>query len=116
VLDKKKFVENMIENELSIDEIFNEVRREIHRTDWKSYHERDASENRAAGSREYGRFLRSLLFFLTRGTMSGGVSENDFWLLHRLAKYLVELRDFKPKILELFGQDEQLADLRAHLS
>ena len=103
MLDKKKFVENMVENELGIDEIFKEVRREIHRTNWNSHHERDASENRAAGSREYGRFLRSLLFFLKSGTMSGGVSENDFWLLHGFAKYLVELCDFKPKILELFG-------------
>ena len=93
----------MIENELSIDEIFKEVRCEIHRTNWNSYHERDASENRAAGSREYRRFLRSLLLFLESRTMSGGISENDFWLLHRLAKYLVELRDFKPRILELFG-------------
>ncbi len=103
MFDKKEFVDSVIQRELSTEEIIKAAREEIARTESSPYGVKGASENRAADSGKYLQFLGSVGLFLQSGTMPGGVSENDFWLLHRLAKYLVELRNFKPTILELFG-------------
>jgi len=106
VFDKKKFVESVIKIELSLNEIIKEAREEIHRAESSSYGVKGASDNRAAESDDYVRFLGSLVNFLQSGTRPAGISDDDFQLLHGLTKYLVQIGNFKPTILELFGEGE----------
>ncbi len=95
MLDKNEFVESVIKRELGIDEIVKEAGEGVLQTESSSYS--------AAGSGEYVDFLNSVGLFLQRGTLPEGISDDDFQLLHRLTKYLVEIRNFKPTILESFG-------------
>ena len=95
MFDKNEFVESVIKRELGIDEIIKEAGERVLQTESSSYG--------AAGSDEYIHFLNSVGFFLQSGTLPEGISDDDFQLLHRLTKYLVEIRNFKPIILESFG-------------
>jgi len=106
VFDKKKFVESVIKIELSLNEIIKDAREDIARAESSSYGVKGAPDNRAAGSGDYVRFLGSLVNFLQSGTRPAGISDDDFQLLHGLTKYLVQIGNFKPTILELFGEGE----------
>ena len=104
MFDKKKFVERVIKIELSLNEIIQEAREESARAESRSYGVKGAPDNGAAGSGDYVRFLGSLVNFLQSGTLPEGISNDDLQLLHGLTKYLVQIGNFKPTILELFGE------------
>ena len=106
VFDKKEFVESVIERGLSLDQIVDEARKEIHLTESLLHLVRRTPVNRAARSSDHVRFLRSLVFFLTSEVKVrlANLSDDDFQILHRLTQYLVDRGDLKPEILELFGE------------
>ena len=104
MFDKKEFVEDVIERGLSLNEILREAREEIQQTESSFYGVRGAPQTRAAGSGEYVRFLRSLMFFLQNRKIPAVLSADNFQLLYHLAQHLVDRGDLKPDILELFGE------------
>ncbi len=103
MFDKKEFVEDVIERGLGLDEIVNEAQAEIHLTESRSPLVTGAPANRAPGSGDHVRFLRALVFFLRGKVIPENLSDDDFQILHRLAKHLVDRGDLEPDILELFG-------------
>ena len=98
VFDKKEFVEGVIARRLSLDEIVKEARAEILRIESRAI--------RPVESSDYARFLRTLVFFLISEVKvrPARLSDDDFHLLFLVAKYLVDRGNFKPAILELFGE------------
>ncbi len=106
MFDKKEFVESVITKRWSLDEIVNEAREEIHRTESLLHLVRRTPVNRAARSRDHVRFLRSLVFFLTSEVKvrPANLSDDDFQILHRLAQHLVDRGSLSPDVLELFGE------------
>ena len=103
VFDKKEFVESVIERGLNRNEIIKEAQAEIRLTESISHRVTGAPESRAAGSGEYLRFLGSVEFFLQSRKSPAVLSADNFRLLHRLAKHLVDRDNLSPDILELFG-------------
>ena len=108
MFDKKKFVESVIAKGRSLDEIVREALDEIRETESRSPLITGAPANRAVGSSDHVRFLRSLVFFLISEVKArpARLSDDDFHLLFLVAKYLVDRGDLKPGILELFGAEE----------
>ncbi len=106
MFDKNDFVESVIERGLSLDEIVLEVREEIDLTESISYGTKGVPDNRVAGSGEYVRFLRALVFFLECELKAkpARLSDDEFQILLPLAQHLVDRGDLKPDILELFGE------------
>ena len=98
VFDKKEFVESVIERGLGLDQIVSEARAEILYTESRPV--------RPAGSGDYVRFLRILVFFLTSEVKvrPAILSDENSRLMFRVAKYLVDRGKLKPDILELFGE------------
>ena len=98
MFDKKEFVEGVIARRLSLDEIVKEARAEILRIESRAI--------RPVESSDYARFLRTLVFFLISEVKvrPARLSDDDFHLLFLVAKYLVDRGNFKPAILELFGE------------
>ena len=103
MFDTKEFVDSVIAKGRSLDEIVVEARVEIDQTESSSHRVRGAPANRVTGSGDHVRFLGALVFFLQSGTMPAGISDDDFQLLQRLTKYLVEQGTLKATILELFS-------------
>ena len=106
VFDKKKFVESVIAKGRSLDDIVREARAEISRTESRLRLVIGALTNGAAGSSDHVQFLHSLVFFLISEVKvrPARLSDDDFHLLFLVAKYLVDRGNFKPAILELFGE------------
>ncbi len=106
MFDKNEFVENVIAQGRSLDEIVKEAREEIHRTESLLHLVRRTPVNRAARSRDHVRFLRSLVFFLTSGVKVrlANLSDDEFRILLPLAQHLVDRGDLEPDTLELFGE------------
>ena len=104
MFDKNDFVESVIARDLDFEEIIEDARDEIDLTESISHPVKGAPENRAAGSGEYVRFLGSVGFLLQGGGLPDSLSDDDFQILHRLAKHLVDRGDLEPDILELFGE------------
>ncbi len=102
--DKKEFVDGVIEKGLSLVEIAEEAREEIQETQSGSHRVKGAKAKRAAGSGEYGWFLRALVFFLESEPKSrpAGLSNDDFQLLLPLAEHLIARDDFQESVLDLF--------------
>lgn len=98
VFDKKEFVEGVIARRPSLDEIVKEARAEILRIESRAI--------RPAGSSDYARFLRTLVFFLISEVKvsPANLSGDNSRLLFLVAKYLVDRGRLKPDILELFGE------------
>ena len=98
MFDKNDFVESVIAKGRSLDEIVSEAREEILYIESRSIG--------PVGTSDYARFLCILVFFLISEVKvrPENYSDDDFQLLHRITKYLVELGNFKPAILELFGE------------
>ena len=101
VLDKKKFVESVIDRKLGLYAIVAEARAEIRQT--------ESRRITAPGSSEHVRFLRSLVFFLVSRTNARpmNLSDDEFLLLLPLAQHLVDQYDLSPDILASFGQIER---------
>ena len=98
MFDKKEFVEDVIARGLGLDQIVNEARVDILLIESRTI--------RPVGSSDYAEFLRILVFFLISEVKAkpANLSDDDFQLLHRLAKYLVDRGILKPDILECFGE------------
>ena len=106
MFDKKEFVESVIAKGRSLDEIVKEALDEIRETESRLPLITGAPANRAVGSSDHVRFLRILVFFLISEVKvrPARLSDDDFHLLFLVAKYLVDRGNFKPAILELFGE------------
>ncbi len=106
MFDKNEFVESVIAKGRSLDEIVEEALDEIRETESRSPPVTGAPANRAAGSSDHVRFLRSLVFFLISEVKVSpeNLSDDDFQILLRLAQHLVDRGDLEPDILELFGE------------
>ncbi len=98
MFDKNEFVESVITRDLSLYEIADEARAEISRIESRSI--------RAPGSSDDVRFLGSVEFFLQSRKSPAVLSADNFRLLHRLAKHLVDRGNLSTDILELFGTRE----------
>ena len=98
VFDKKEFVEGVIARRLSLDEIVKEARAEILRIESRAI--------RPVESSDYARFLHILVFFLISEVKvrPANLSDDDFQILLRVARYLVDRGMLKPDVLELFGE------------
>ena len=96
MFDKNDFVESVIARRLGLDEIVKEARAEILYTESRAI--------RPVESRDYVRFLRSLMFFLQNRKIPAVLSADNFQLLYHLAQHLVDRGDLEPDILELFGE------------
>jgi len=97
VFDKKKFVESVITRKLGLYAIVAEARAEIHPTESRPIRPRGNGDNI--------RFLRILVFFLISEVKvkPANLSDDNFKLLLRLAKHLVDRGDLEPEILGLFS-------------
>ncbi len=120
MFDKKEFVEGVVERGLSRYEIVDEALTEIHRAESRlrlvigapTSPVRSptaligAPTNRAAGSNDHVRFLRSLVFFLECELKAkpARLSDDEFEILLPLAQHLVDQDGLSPDILELFGE------------
>ncbi len=104
MFDKNEFVESVIERGLSRNEILSELREEIDLTESISHPVKGAPDTKALGSGEYLRFLGSVVFFFQSRKIPAVLSTDNFQLLHRLARHLVDRGDLEPDILELFGE------------
>ena len=106
MFDSDEFIESVIERGLSRYEIVNEALVEIHRSESRLRLVIGAPTNGAAGSSDHVQFLHSLVFFLISEVKvrPARLSDDDFHLLFLVAKYLVDRGNFKPAILELFGE------------
>ncbi len=98
MFDKKEFVEDVIERGLGLDEIVKEAQAEILRIESRAI--------RPVGSRDYGRFLRILVFFLTSEVKvrPANLSYANSKLLLHLARYLVGRGDITSDVLKLLGE------------
>ena len=101
VLDKKKFVESVIDRKLGLYAIIAEARAEIRQT--------ESRRITAPGSSEHVRFLRSLVFFLISpaNVRPINLSDDDFQILRPVAQHLVDQYDLSPEILASFGRPER---------
>ena len=120
MFDKKEFVEGVVERGPSRYEIVDEALTEIHRAESRlrlvigaptnPVHSPTAligaPTNRAAGSSDHVRFLRSLVFFLECELKAkpARLSDDEFEILLPLAQHLVDRDGLNPDILELFGE------------
>jgi len=97
VFDKNAFVESVIRRKLGLQAIVSEARAEIRQTESRAV--------RPAGSGDYLRFLRILVFFLISEVKvkPANLSDDNFRLLFHVAEYLVDRGTLKPDILELLG-------------
>ncbi len=119
MFDTKEFVESVIGRGLRLHEIVSEARAEIRQTESRlrlvigaatnPVHSPAAligiPTNRAAGSSDHVRFLRSLVFFLECELKAkpARLSDDEFQFLLPLAQHLVDQDGLNPDILELFG-------------
>ena len=97
VFDKKKFVESVIARKLGLYAIIAEARAESRQTESRTI--------RAAGSSDNIRFLRILVFFLISEVKvrPANLSDDDFKLLFRVTKHLVDAGNLNSQVLKLFG-------------
>lgn len=95
MFDKNHFVDGVIEQGLGLTEVVKAAQLEIHRFGCSSYR----------GSGGYGRYLRSLVFFLECEfkVKPTRMSDDDFQILLRLAQHLVDTGEIRPAVLELFS-------------
>jgi hypothetical protein len=95
VFDKNHFVDGVIEQGLGLTEVAE--RRSLRSIDF------DCSSYRGSGG--YGRYLRSLVFFLECEFKAKPtrMSVDDFQILLRLAQHLVDTGEIRPAVLELFS-------------
>ncbi len=117
---KKEFVEDIIERGLNRYKIVDEALTEIHRAESRlqlvigaptnPVHSPTAligtPTNRAAGSDDHVRFLRSLVYFLEceLKVKPAKLSDDEFQILLPLAQHLVDQDGLSPDVLELFGE------------
>ena len=106
MFDKNDFVEGVVERGPSRYEIVDEALTEIHRAESRLRLVIGAPTNRAAGSSDHVRFLRSLVFFLgcELKAKPARLSDDEFEILLPLAQHLVDRDGLNPDILELFGE------------
>ncbi len=97
MFDKKKFVESVIARKLGLYAIVAEARAEIRQSESRAI--------RARGSEGHIGFLRILVFFLISEVKAKPVnlSDDDFQLLFRVSKYLVDAGNLNPHVLKLFS-------------
>ncbi len=97
MFDKKKFIKSVIERKLGLYAIVAEARAEIRQTESRTI--------RLPGSTDNKRFLRILVFFLISEVKvkPANLSDDDFKLLFRVTKYLVDAGNLNPQVLKLFG-------------
>ena len=94
MFDKNEFVESVIRRKLGLQAIVSEARAEIHQAESRAI--------RPVGSGDHIRFLRILVFFLISEVKvrPANLSNDNFQLLFRVTKYLVDRRNFNPDVLE----------------
>ncbi len=90
----------MIARKLDLYAIVAEARAEIRQTESRAI--------RAIGSSDHIRFLRVLVFFLISEVKAkpAHLADDDFKLLFRVTKYLVDVGNLNPQVLKLFGEGQ----------
>ena len=84
-------------------EIILEAQDEVYRAENGSFGVKGAVAKRNSGSIEYASDLKGLIFFLGNGIKPFGVSDSVFYSFKPICENLVNKKQFKPEILNLFN-------------
>jgi len=84
-------------------EIISEAQNEVSRAENGSFGVKGAVAKRNSGALEYASDLKELIFFLGNGVKPFGISDSVFYSFKPICENLVNKKQFKPGILDLFN-------------
>lgn len=96
----RNFLQSIKDEDLPV--IIKKAENEAYNAESGSYGVKGAKEKREGGSINYVRQLNGLLFLLRHGAKPSGLSADEFQSLKPICKNLVEKKQFKITILEIF--------------
>ncbi len=98
--DKNRFLDRV--SDLSLGEILEAAAKEARNVESELYNVKGAKARRDEGGGEYARFLKGVLFFLSRRIPPDGLSDDEFGMLRPLCENVVKKGAMNPDVLELF--------------
>ena len=100
IYDIQKFIDRI--GDMDYHEILSTTQHEVYQAERGTSGVKGAVKKRESGALEYAADLKGLIFFLSTGTRSFGVSKQTFYSFKSIVQNLVDKKQFKTEALEVF--------------